>query len=95
MNELDPEHPVHRFRFVTRGAPAAAPSLPRQDEAPSASKTSRRDGNMDRADLDAARRAAGEVGDERLRESILASLRVVADRPPRDPAAGPPVNPKK
>jgi hypothetical protein len=95
MNELAPEHPVQGFRFVTRRSPAPPAEPPAQEDKPPSANMSRRDGTIDRADLEAARKVAETVGDERLRRSILAALDAGATRPPCGPPSGPPVNPKK
>jgi len=103
MNELDPAHPVERFRFVTRRSPAPAQSPPEeaptgsspQENEPAASKESKRDGTLDPADLAAARQGADQVGDERLREAIRAALEAAAAEPPQDPPGGSSVNHKK
>lgn len=92
MAELDAAHPVQRLRFVTRRAPAPSPA---EEAKPPAPNRSRRDGTIDRADLEAARRVAETVGDERLRQTILAALGAAATRPPNDPPGGSLVNPKK
>ena len=97
MNELDPAHPVQRFRFVARRSPAppleavpepATEGAPAQENEPAASKKSRRDGIIHRADLEAAQRVADEVGDERLRKAILAALGAASEEPPRNPEGG-------
>jgi hypothetical protein len=94
MGELDPAHPVRRFRFVARRSPAPAETPPPQDDAPPASNLSRRDFGIDRADLDAAQRVAETIGDERLRQTILAALGAAGKQPPQGPLRGTPVNPK-
>lgn len=94
MDELDPAHPVRRFRFVTRRSPAPVAGAPPQDDAPPASNMSRREVSVDRAGLDAARQVAEAIDDERLRETILAALGVVREQPPQGPSRGPSVNPK-
>ena len=120
MSELDPAHPVQRFRFVTRRSPAAdgdepvsqldaripegaasgpspavAAGLSSQELGAAASNHSRRDGTIHRADLDAARRGADEVGDERLQKAILAALGAAAVEKPQSATGGPFVNHKK
>jgi len=107
MNELDPAHPVRRFRFVTRRAPAArederggqsagAPSGSlAQENQPAAANNRKRDVTIDRADLGAAEQSASEVGDERLRKAIQAALGAAADRPPEAAPGGSVVNQKK
>ena len=50
---------------------------------------------IDPADLDAAQRGADQVGDERLREAILAALGAAAAEPPQSPPSGSSVNQKK
>lgn len=95
MNELDPAHPVQRFRFVTRRSPAPAAGPPPEDDAPPASNISRREVSIDRADLDAAQRVAESIGDERLRQTILAALGAAGRQPPQAPPCDPKVNPKK
>lgn len=104
MNELDPAHPVRRFRFVTRRSPAPPPETdqraaregaPAQENEPAAAKKPRRDGTIQRADLEAAQRVADEVGDERLRKAILAALGAVSPEPPQSAEGGSSVNQKK
>lgn len=104
MNDLDPAHPVRRFRFVTRGSPAppsgadstgASEGVPTQEDEPATAKTLKRDGTIQGADLEAAQRVAAEVGDERLRGAILAALGAASPEPPRSAEGGSPVNQKK
>ena len=104
MTELDPAHPVQRFRFVTRrspapppdtGPPAARESAQAQEDEPAAAKKSRRDGTINGADLEAAQRVADEVGDERLRKAILAALGAASSEPPQSTEGGSSVNQKK
>ena len=104
MNELDPAHPVRRFRFVTRRSPAPPPDTdpraaregaPAQENEPAAAKRLKRDGTIHGTDLEAAQRIADEVGDERLRSAILAALGAASPEPPRSAEGGSPVNQKK
>jgi len=103
MNELDPAHPVERFRFVARRSPAPAPSPPGgrpagsspQENEPAASKKAGRDGTLHPADLVAAQRSADQIGDERLREAIRAALGAAAAESPQNPSSGSSVNHKK
>jgi len=99
MTELDPAHPVQRFRFVTRRSPAPPPApcagSPPQESEPAAPNKSRRDEAIQRADLEAAERDAEKVGDERLRHAILAALEAATDEPPASPPGGSSVNQKK
>jgi hypothetical protein len=104
MSELDPAHPVRRFRFVTRRSPAPSPGTgpaeaeegaTTQENEPAAAKKSRRDGTIHGADLETAQRVADEVDDERLRKAILAALEAASPEPPRGAEGGSSVNQKK
>jgi hypothetical protein len=95
MNELDAEHPVERFRFVTRRSPAPSIDPSGQEEGVPAAKSARRDARIEPADLEAARAVAGTVGDERLRRTIETALQAASPPSPPGAPGGPHVNPKK
>ncbi len=93
MGEVDPGHPVERFRFVTRRSPP--PPLCREDKAAPAANKPECEAAIAPATIEAARRAAEGVGDERLRRAITVALEAVSAQPAKGPPDGPPVNPKK
>jgi len=95
MAELDPRHPVERFRFVTRRSPAPAADTGGEGGDPSAANTCERDATTEPADLEAAREAARAVGDQRLRDTIEAALRAASEPPPRPLLGGPDADVKK
>jgi len=104
MNELDPAHPVRRFRFLMRGSPAppadtgpadVAEGAAAQENEPAAANRPRRDGTIHGADLETAQRVADEVDDDRLRKAILAALGAASPEPPGGAEGGSSVNPKK
>lgn len=83
-----------------RGGPRPSPAAPfagspPQDRGAPASNRSRRGGTTHRADVDAAQQGARQVGDERLREAIVAALGAAAAEPPEGSPGGPSVNQKK
>ena len=93
MGEVDPGHPVERFRFVTRRSPP--PPLCREDKAAPAANKPECEAAIAPATIEAARRAAEGVGDEHLRRAITVALEAVSAQPAKGPPDGPPVNPKK
>lgn len=95
MGEVDPGHPVERFRFVTRRSPSPPPAPRGEDEAAPATNMPECEAAIAPATIEAARRAAEGVGDERLRRAITVALEAVSAQPAKGPPDGPPVNPKK
>lgn len=89
MGELDPGHPVRRLRFRVRRR------APMQEEPPAASNDRQRGASLQPEDVSAARSAAGDVADERLRTAIEAALRAASEDPGSPPAAGPDRHPEK
>jgi hypothetical protein len=69
MDELQPGHPVKRFRFVV------ARRDPRQEDEPAMTKRDTRDNRPAPGELSEARARAEGVRDQRLRAAIEAALR--------------------
>ena len=104
MDELAPDHPVKRFRFMVGRVPAGAePASPEssepdalvspgQENDPAAAKGKRRREALAPGAYGAARAEVEGVRDERLREAIEAALRRSSGESPAasggDPATG-------
>ena len=83
MDELAPEHPVKRFRFVIERA------TPQRSEPPAAREDRRYEAPA-QPDLGGARAQAEGVHDERLRAAIKAALRTSPAESPKTPGDTPP-----
>ena len=82
MDEVAPEHPVKRFRFVIARST-------RQEEEPHRPKTKAPPQRPAPADLQEAREQAEGVHDQRLREAIEVALRGTSDEDGRAADEGP------